>query len=61
MIHDIMLEDTAVATANVPTAAPTAGQLKALSKELSVEPTNFVALRGRERIHALIDQMRANK
>ena len=59
-IYDIMFEDTAVATANVPTAAPTAGQLKALSQEISVEPTNFVELRGRERIHALIDEMMSN-
>lgn len=58
LYYDIMCEDPAVATSSV---APkiTRTQLRSLVQTAMTPPKNFVELRGRERIHALIDEMQS--
>lgn len=64
LFTDIMLEDPAVAAAN--SAAPAAvtaktAQLHKLAAEMAATPLNCVELQGRARIHALIDEMNADR
>lgn len=56
---EIVLEDSALATESLTAKAlTTKTQLKTMAKALST-PQNFVELRGRERAHALIDELNA--
>lgn len=60
--YDIMFEDPAVAdkTASVAVAKAAMHSFRELALNVST-PNNFVELRGRARMHALIDEMKANK
>ena len=54
--YDIMLQDPTAETFAAPKNTVTQGQLRDLSKETASEPQNYVELRGRERMRALIDE-----
>lgn len=60
--YDIMFEDPAVAdkTASAAVVKAATHSFRELALNVST-PDNFVELRGRERMHALIDEMKANK
>ena len=60
--YDIMFEDPAVAGKAASAAVVKAATHSFRELALNVStPNNFVELRGRERMHALIDEMKANK
>lgn len=65
--YDIILQDPAAATSNYAvtrtavSANTTRTQLHTLVKDMKVASGNMVELRGRERMHALINELRANK
>lgn len=54
--YDLVLEDPAVAGTSAAPAQITHSQLHDLASATFAEPQNFVELRGRERMHALIDE-----
>lgn len=62
LYYDIMFEDPAVAdkTASAAVVKAATHSFRELALNVST-PDNFVELRGRERMHALIDEMKANK
>lgn len=60
--YDIMFEDPAIADKAASAAVVKAATHSFRELALNVStPDNFVELRGRERMHALIDEMKANK
>lgn len=58
LIYSEVLLTPPAASSTAPTGT-SFQNLQSLSKELHAEPTNYVELRGRERAHALIDELNA--